>query len=359
MWPERDTGNRRTANTEKWHGGGMHFDGRVGVTGGSSFLGRHLVDRLCALGAAPVLFVGDIRNRNDVYEFLRGVDVVYHLAGANRGQDSQVIEANQSGGTYVADAAVSMGDRSIIFASSTYVERFPSSPYSIGKRGAEHAIEEVCGRRGCSATVVRLSNVYGVGCLPFYVSVVATFCWYMGRHREAEMPISGDGSDVRSFVTVDDAVTALVSAAKRRKPFELTRVQGTDLSIAALANIVRTPAEWDRFPVIGDVVRQHERADQVKAIRVEWASTERNGREVALLLPANSRSVRLSDRSEVYGVQVRTGVAALDSYDEDGIYVQTSLLDGGPDVTYIPPPGSEWRLRSVGGVAAELGLQVR
>jgi dihydroflavonol-4-reductase len=110
------------------------------VTGGTGFLGKHLLQKLAdagvprlrvlTTGAPPAWLAelgveslqGSITNADDVQRAVEGVAEIYHLAGfvSRRPDDAHKMYATHVEGTrLLCDAAVAAGTRSIVLASSS------------------------------------------------------------------------------------------------------------------------------------------------------------------------------------------------------------------------------------------------
>ena len=173
---------------------------KVGITGWRGFIGSHLSQRI----DNPVLFQGDMRNMDDVKQFVGQCDRIYHLAGKNRVEGEGEILANNlvATGNLVLAAKLLCKNVELVFTSSKQVEWNPNSEYGMCKMVEEGIIRKA--RKWC---VFRIPNVYGAGCRPFHNSVVATFCWQIA-HGDActtHQPFA-----TREFVDVGNVVEALV-----------------------------------------------------------------------------------------------------------------------------------------------------
>jgi UDP-glucose 4-epimerase len=207
---------------------------RIGITGASGFIGGHLMSvlkNLSGISVSPLL-----RKRKnspptlrELKNFVTGKDVIYHLAGVNRGSDEEILQGNILGTLHLLLAIKTYGSPQtrIIFASSSQVYQQgranglikesratePESLYGVSKKTAEDLIR----LSGLDHVILRLSNVYGPGCLPNYNSVIATFC----DRTVKGMPllIDGNGRQGRDFIFIDDVVQAmmLVSTGKQSK----------------------------------------------------------------------------------------------------------------------------------------------
>jgi len=160
---------------------------RVLVTGGHGFIGTHLRRRLEREGHATA-----VHGAEDAPEALAsavaGVEVIVHLAGANRPDDpadfdrvnhrltERLVEAVVAGG----------GSPTVLFASSTHAEP-GTTPYGRSKAAAEIALQRLAEETDAAVLVDRLPGVFGPGARPHYNSVVATFCHLLARDEEVEI----------------------------------------------------------------------------------------------------------------------------------------------------------------------------
>ncbi|MFQ5716146.1 MAG: NAD-dependent epimerase/dehydratase family protein [Nitrospinales bacterium] len=204
---------------------------RIGITGASGFIGSRLA---AALANRPDEYVVSVfRRRNaaqppdltDFKSFVEDKDLIYHLAGVNRGTDEEILQGNILFSFRLTQAVKTFGKPArIVFASSAQVykparktaplrETHPAEPvslYGVCKKAAEDLIR----LSGLDYTLLRLANVYGPGCRPYYNSVVATFCDRAARNLP--LFVNGDGTQGRDFIYIDDAVRALELAGMQR-----------------------------------------------------------------------------------------------------------------------------------------------
>ena len=172
---------------------------RVLVTGGTGFLGHHLVSTLiergCDVVAASRTPPASSRRKlswtkldldgseNPVQAPLHGIECLYHLAAhvhqkhSNEQDSKQFDQVNARATEKLALQAASAGIKRFVFVSSikvngerTLIRPFsacdvpsPQDPYSCSKWQAEQALADVSRRTGLEVVVVRPPLIYGPG----------------------------------------------------------------------------------------------------------------------------------------------------------------------------------------------------
>lgn len=200
---------------------------RVAVTGARGMLGTHLraylraIDDLQAVAIDREVFAGDLAGS------LRGCDVVFHLAGMNRGDEQEVARTNVELTRALITALEEVSSQAhVLFSSSTHVER--DTPYGQSKRQAAELLETWASTSGGRFTNVVLPGVFGEGGKPFYNSVVATFCQQLVRGEE---PTTTDGEIEQIHAQeVSRRLWHMVQAGETGT----VRVQGTSLTVRDL-----------------------------------------------------------------------------------------------------------------------------
>jgi UDP-glucose 4-epimerase len=218
------------------------------VTGGSGFIGSHLVDALIERGVAVTVVDWkdplpthknekatykkiDIRSA-DVEDVIVAAapDVVFHLAAHINDRDSVAdpvmnAEHNELGSIRVFQAAKRANASSIIFASTCAayglqelpiresVRPQPRTPYGISKLAAETYLEACHVIHGTHTVALRFANVYGPRQLGNAESgAIAIFTEKLLANQSPF--INDDGKTTRDFVYVGDVVRALLLAAE-------------------------------------------------------------------------------------------------------------------------------------------------
>jgi nucleoside-diphosphate-sugar epimerase len=237
------------------------------VTGGSGFIGSHLVDRLLADGhrvrvldnlatgrrsnLAHVLDdvelqEGDIRSYEQAHRAMQGIDVAFHQAALpsvpRSVQDPLTSDAvNVTGTLNLLLAARDSGVGRFIFASSSSVygdsedlprsERhapLPFSPYAVAKLAGEGYCRAFARVYGLDTVVLRYFNVFGPRQDPLsqYAAVIPHFVTAALRDEPPE--VHGDGEQSRDFTYVENVAEANLRAMAADE-----RVAGRMYNIAA------------------------------------------------------------------------------------------------------------------------------
>jgi len=239
---------------------------RVLVTGGSGFIGSHIVDALLARGD-DVLVLDDLSSgragRLDPRVTLHKLSItdaaalngevaayepelICHLAAqidVRASVDAPAADAdvNILGTVNLLEAARQAGAR-VLFASSggalygrdapipslEDVLPLPESPYGIGLYNRLHETRH---------SVLRLANVYGPRQDPAgEAGVITIFCASVLAGREPT--IYGDGTQTRDYVYVGDAVRAFLAAGDSGRPGTWNIGTGVEVSVLDLVAII-------------------------------------------------------------------------------------------------------------------------
>jgi UDP-glucose 4-epimerase len=225
---------------------------RTLITGGSGFIGSHLVDQLLNKGIEVKVYdnftsgnlknlanvkskieiiQADIRSLDTLIASMQGVDCVFHLAALTAVSQSVADpilthEINVTGTLNVLWASLKAGVSRVVIASSCAVYGdthhpplketdlpAPKSPYAASKLIAETLAESFYHSYGLETVSLRYFNVYGSRQRPDseYASVIPRFiqCY---KNKTAPL-VYGDGLQSRDFIHVTDISRANILAA--------------------------------------------------------------------------------------------------------------------------------------------------
>lgn len=249
---------------------------KVIVTGGSGFLGRHLVNHLTSLGAGEIVVPRsadyDLRLPEAVerlYTDYAGTTMVIHLAakvggiGANRAHPAQFFYDNLMIGTYTLDLAYKHGIPRFVgvgticaypkytpvpFKEDDLWNGYPeetNAPYGLVKKMLMVQGQTYRQEYGYHAIHLMPTNLYGPGDnFDLETShVIPALIRKMSEARNAgadSVTLWGDGSPTREFVYVKDAARGIALAAARYDSPEPVNIgSGIEISIRELAEKIQ------------------------------------------------------------------------------------------------------------------------
>jgi UDP-glucose 4-epimerase len=239
---------------------------RILVTGGSGFIGRHVVARLRARGdevsvvdlkpfpdSAVPCTVGDLRNRSVVEEAVApGLDAVVHLAAITSvlqsvNEPDAVFHTNVVATGYLLEQCRRLGVGRFVFASTNAVAGnvgtsiideslllHPLTPYGATKAAAEMLFYAYASSYGMTTVALRFTNVYGAG-MQTKDSVIARLM--RAAQSGGGIQIYGDGEQLRDYVYVTDAAAAIEHGLAMSEPDVLTIGAGESVSMNELHRI--------------------------------------------------------------------------------------------------------------------------
>ncbi|MCC6051016.1 MAG: SDR family NAD(P)-dependent oxidoreductase [Thermofilum sp.] len=239
---------------------------RVLVTGGAGFIGSHIVDRLVEEGYAVrvidnlssgrleslarhrgnpqvEVIVGDLKRPEDALRAVEGVETVFHYAANPEVRVSTTNPEVHFNENVVAtfnllEAMRRKGVKEIVFASSSSVYGEPEeipvgegapvrpvSVYGASKAACENLIHAYTKLYGIRAVALRYANVVGPR---LRHGVVWDFINKLLKNP-TELEILGDGKQTRSYVYIDDAVEATITAWRRTESsYEVYNIASDD-----------------------------------------------------------------------------------------------------------------------------------
>jgi len=221
---------------------------RVLVTGGAGFIGSHLVDSLMLDGDSEVVVLdnlssgglhnlarwkddarfrfvrGDLKNKDDLGRSLEEVEFVYHLAAnpeVRVGETDPSIHFDENlvatfnlleemrrrkvGKIVFSSTSTVYGETAVLPTPEEYGPVLPISTYGASKLGCEALISSYAYTFGLRGLILRMANIVGGRSMH---GAVVDFVRKL-RQNPAELEILGDGSQKKSYLHVDDCVSAI------------------------------------------------------------------------------------------------------------------------------------------------------
>lgn len=244
----------------------------IALFGGAGFIGKNLMIQLAKEKENQITvfdvnkaFLSDVQplpenvsfvetkfeQETDFTTLLQGQEIVYHLVSTSVPTTSnskipQELECNIVTTSLFLEACVKAGVKRVIFTSSggtvygkevvcPLKEDAPTNPittYGVQKITIEHLLYLYHHMHGLDYRIVRPGNPYGPYQRPNGVLGAITTFTYKAL-KDEEITVFGDGSVVRDYIYIDDAVRAIVNVANgdgKEKVFNIGSGKGTDLN---------------------------------------------------------------------------------------------------------------------------------
>jgi UDP-glucose 4-epimerase len=242
-------------------------DMKIVVLGGSGFIGRKLVSRFRSEGCRDITVFdrtsaadhdddgvrhvsGSFAAGFDFAGLVRGADLVVHLIstsvpGTESGALSE-IQRNVIPSVELFQACAECGVKKVVFLSSggtvygnsgRQANREtdlpdPINTYGLQKLMIEQALRLCATTGGFDCQIIRLSNPYGPGQNPQGPLGLITKLVYQAINGET-IQIFGDGSVVRDFIYIDDAVACIMDVIGNGAPNETVNIgRGVGTSVS-------------------------------------------------------------------------------------------------------------------------------
>jgi UDP-glucose 4-epimerase len=245
--------------------------GRIGITGGSGFIGSCVADRMLAARHDVVVLDQrrpqrpdlsyrhvDVLDLGAVVQATRDLDTVFHLAGMSDASDAlarpvSAVQVNVAGAANVFEASRRNEVRRTVLASTAWVYagahgegpideeapfHLPSAGhiYTSSKITEELIAHNYCELYGTPFTILRYGDVYGPGMSENFVIPRFVRQALDGQTNT----VNGDGSQFRNYVYVDDLADAHLAALSDDAENEVFNLKGPEpVAILRIAEEVR------------------------------------------------------------------------------------------------------------------------
>lgn len=213
---------------------------KIIVTGGSGFLGTHLIQALITAHHEVInidlkksseheTIIGDVRDANLMKQLIRDADLVFHLAALIEAGESvkfpqKFIETNILGTLNVLTAMKENGLKIFIFSSTAAIygeplkvpiqeddRTIPINPYGMTKLAIEGLLSSYVSSFGFTGVALRYFNLYGpkehhepeTHAIPRFIKQI---------QNNEEVTIWGNGEHERDYIYIEDIVDAHLKA---------------------------------------------------------------------------------------------------------------------------------------------------
>lgn len=207
---------------------------KIGITGQAGFIGKHLFNIIGLLPAEfeRIPFQKDFfESDNSLDNFVRQCDVIVHLAAMNRHPDpGHIYQVNTSLVKKLTESLIRTNSRAhVIFSSSTQEEK--DNHYGQSKLAGRQMLAEWAKKQGGKFTGLVIPNVFGPFGLPFYNSVVATFCHQLTHDETPVIAVDGE----LNLVYVGELADAILDNIRTGQAVDQLAVSATSsIKVSAL-----------------------------------------------------------------------------------------------------------------------------
>jgi UDP-glucose 4-epimerase len=258
----------------------------------------HLPDPATTRGL--LVLRADIRHLGEFESAFRGAGSVWHLAAnpdIRRGTEQPQLDLEHGtiGTSNVLEAARRFDVPHVLFSSSSvvygmptkfptpedYGPLFPQSLYGASKLASEGLLSAYSGCFGTIATIFRFANIIG----PTMTHGVLYDFFEKLRATPDRLEVLGDGRQAKSYLRVEDCVTAMLVAAERGsapvEAYNLGTVDRTSVKeiaervVAAFGSRARIEYMGGERGWAGDIPQQHLAIDRIVSLgwKPRWGST--------------------------------------------------------------------------------------
>ena len=188
------------------------------ITGGSGFIGGHVVDALLKNKyqvtildlnqpkRKDVKFIkGSILDKSIIRSALKNINIVFHLAAISditkvKGIPLKTIETNILGTTFLLENARNVNIDRFVFAGSIYSYGTAGNLYTTSKTASELIIKNYKLIYGQKFTILRYATAYGPG----NRKVDAVSIFVSRALKNLDLIIHGDGQQKRNYIYAED-----------------------------------------------------------------------------------------------------------------------------------------------------------
>ena len=191
---------------------------KILVTGSNGFVGKNLIETLKTIRDGKCN-IYDISNNIDIYEYdidnsldelqnyTEDCDIVFHLAGINRPQNTDEFYSGNYGFTETLCNYLKENQNKCPLIISSSIQADKDNDYGKSKKMSEDYLLNFGKENGNKIYIYRFANLFGKWCRPNYNSVVATWCYNIAHDLDIQI---NNPDTIVPLCYIDDVVDELI-----------------------------------------------------------------------------------------------------------------------------------------------------
>lgn len=181
---------------------------KILITGAKGFIGQNLIEKLKELSNYDILAYDLSSTLEELDDFTKKCDFVFHLAGVNRPKEEKEFLEGNFGFTSTLLYFLQKNKNNCPIMISSSIQATLDNPYGISKKAGEDLIKTYGKETGAKVFIYRFENVFGKWSRPNYNSVIATFSHNIAN----DLPITIHNRDTEmNLIYIDDVINSLVT----------------------------------------------------------------------------------------------------------------------------------------------------
>ena len=193
------------------------------ITGSNGFIGKNFYRYLRENTNHKIYTFTKKDSFEKIEKIVDNIDSIFHFAGVNRTKvNSEFRDVNAKLTDKICKLLTKFRNTSLYYASSTQV-KFDTT-YAKSKKQGEEICLELQRKSKNDVFILRLPNIYGLGCKPNYNSVVATFCYNTANNLEHKVV---DPNRVLELLHIDDLCAQLNLLTENKNNYLFINLKNT------------------------------------------------------------------------------------------------------------------------------------
>lgn len=193
---------------------------KILITGSNGFVGKNLIETLKTIRDGKCN-IYDISNNIDIIEYdinnsldelknyTKDCDIVFHLAGINRPQNTDEFYSGNYGFTETLCNCLKENQNKCPMIISSSIQADKDNDYGKSKKMSEDYLLNFGKENGNKIYIYRFANLFGKWCRPNYNSVVATWCYNIAHDLDIQI---NNPDAIIPLCYIDDVVNELIHA---------------------------------------------------------------------------------------------------------------------------------------------------